>query len=178
MFGRSISLILAVGIFAGLMVPDGEKTRASEDAAKQQLAAQQKAKSSPHSATREPPRRRADVTIKRRYDGHFYTTAMVNGRSVEFLVDTGATGIALTRDDAEAVGLFWNQTELETVGRSASGPVTGKMVRLDQVELGGKEVRDIDAAIIPEGLAVSLLGQSFLSRFEEVKIVGDEMTLN
>lgn len=178
MIGRAFAVIAAVGIFVGLSTPDGEEKRTPESKGEQDFSRKSDGKASRYGRTRDISNRKADVTLRRRYDGHFYADVMVNGRNVEFMIDTGATGIALTRRDAENLGLFWNENELETVGRGVSGAVTGKMVRLEQVELGGKEVRDIDAAIIPGGLDVSLLGQSFLSRFGEVKITGDEMTLN
>jgi aspartyl protease family protein len=177
MFARALVTIVVAGLAVGALFPSPGKKHPDpvEDTKALEKAREEFAKSG------EPERSRgssADVTLTRRANGHFYADVQVNGQTVEFMVDTGASGIALTRRDAEALGLFWNENELETVGRGVSGAVSGKMVRLDRVELGGKEVRDLDAAIIPGGLDVSLLGQSFLSRFGEVKITGDEMTLN
>jgi aspartyl protease family protein len=125
----------------------------------------------------EPERSPLDVILDRRPDGHFYADVMVNGQPVNFLIDTGATAIALTADDARSLGFYWNDMELEPVGRGVSGEVRGKMVALHHVQLGGKEAWDMQAAIIPEGLGVSLLGQTFLSQIGSVKISGDQMTL-
>lgn len=118
------------------------------------------------------------AVLKREVDGHFYADAEVNGSGVHFLVDTGATAIALTGDDARSLGLHWNDSDLQPVARGASGPVEGIPVMLNSVELGGVRANSVPAAIIPEGLDVSLLGQSFLSRAQSIKINGDTMELN
>lgn len=117
------------------------------------------------------------TAIERESDGHFYADADVDSRSTRFLVDTGATIVALTGEDAAAIGLTWDEADLVTVGRGASGDVKGVPVRLDRVELGGFEARGVEAAIVPDGLDVSLLGQSFLSRLGGVRIEGDRMML-
>ena len=63
------------------------------------------------------------------------------------------------------------------IGRGANGVVLGVGVRLERIEVEGIEARDVEAAIIPDGLDVSLLGQSFLSKIENVEISGNEMRL-
>ena len=117
------------------------------------------------------------TVIERQSDGHFYANALVNAHETHFLVDTGASIVALTGADAAALGLDWSEDQLSTVGRGASGDVKGVPVRLDSVELGGYEGRNVEAVIIPEGLDVSLLGQSFLSQLRGVRIDGDRMML-
>lgn len=118
------------------------------------------------------------TVLDRMGDGHFYTDADIGSRSVRFLVDTGASVVALTGPDARAAGLDWSDADLRAIGRGASGTVYGVPVRLEKIELNGFEARDVPAAIIPEGLDVSLLGQSFLSRLRGVRIDGDRMILN
>jgi aspartyl protease family protein len=124
-------------------------------------------------------RRRAwlsgETVLQREPDGHFYADALVASYRARFLVDTGASIVALTASDAEAMGLEWREDELVAVGRGASGTVYGVPVKLDRVELGAFEARDVQAAIVPEGLGVSLLGQSFLSKLDGVRIEGDRM---
>lgn len=117
------------------------------------------------------------TVLQRQPDGHFYADATVEGRRFHFLVDTGASIVALTGEDADAMGLYWDEASLRPVGRGASGTVHGVPVRIEQMEVGGFEARDVQAAIIPEGLDVSLLGQSFLSQIDNVEINGDEMKL-
>lgn len=115
--------------------------------------------------------------LTRHRDGHFYTEGSIDGARVRFLVDTGASIVALTGADAESLGLTWDESSLQPIGRGANGVVNGIPVRLDRVEIEGIEARNVEAAIIPEGLDVSLLGQSFLSKVHNVQISGDEMRL-
>ena len=118
-----------------------------------------------------------ELTLRRQRDGHFYADADVDGGNVRFMVDTGASGIALTGSDAKALGLSWTEDELRPVGRGASGVVIGKAIRLGSVSVGDYTVRNVDAVILPNGLDVSLLGQSFLSKVPNVNIRGGAMTL-
>ncbi|HKX78363.1 MAG TPA: TIGR02281 family clan AA aspartic protease [Novosphingobium sp.] len=117
------------------------------------------------------------TVLQRQGDGHFYADAAVGDAQVRFLVDTGASVVALTGEDARAAGLDWDETALRPIGRGASGVVQGVPVTIERIELGGFEATDVEAAIIPDGLPVSLLGQSFLSRMSGAQIDGDEMRL-
>lgn len=118
------------------------------------------------------------VELERQPDGHFYAEAEVDGTGIRFLVDTGASMIALNGEDAEALGLSWSEDELQHVGRGVNGDVFGKPVKLASVTVGDLQADDVEAVIIPKGLDVSLLGQSFLARVDNVAIEGDRMTLN
>lgn len=116
------------------------------------------------------------TTLDRAADGHFYANAQVNGMPVRFLVDTGASGVALSAADAQRVGLSFLSSEFVAVGRGASGEVRGKLVTLDRVTLGGKSVDNVSGAIL-EGSEMSLLGQSFLGRMGTIEITGDRMVI-
>jgi aspartyl protease family protein len=116
------------------------------------------------------------VTLDRSSDGHFYAQAQVNGMPVKFLVDTGATNIALSREDAQRAFIATDPEMDEVIGSGASGAVKGQIVKLDRVTLGPAEVLDIDAAVLAGGKQ-SLLGQSFLAQFESVTIEGNKMVL-
>lgn len=116
------------------------------------------------------------MTIERSGDGHFYAEVQVNGMPIQFLVDTGASGIALSREDAQTAFVPTDPTQDETIGSGASGPVKGQFVRLDRVKLGPVEVQDAPAAVLAGGKQ-SLLGQSFLAQFKAVTIQGDTMVL-
>ncbi|MEZ5680617.1 MAG: TIGR02281 family clan AA aspartic protease [Erythrobacter sp.] len=118
-----------------------------------------------------------ETVLPRGQNGHFFADASVNGVPVGFMVDTGASVIALTGADAAAAGLMWNEADVRVVASGASGPVRGVYVRLDSVELGGHRADNVDAIIVPEGLGISLLGQSFLRTIEPVRIEGDQMIL-
>lgn len=122
-----------------------------------------------------PPR--AATELRRAADGHFYAGVSVGAQPVTMLVDTGASVIALTATDARAAGLHWDPIELTVVAQGASGPIRGVTRTLDLVTLGNHEARGVRAIIIPEGLPISLLGQSFLATVEPVRIEKDRMVL-
>jgi aspartyl protease family protein len=117
------------------------------------------------------------IELIREADGHFYTDVEVNAGSIRFLVDTGATAVALTGDDARELGLQWSGDELSPVARGAGGMVMGKIVTLERMQLGDVQATNVRAAIIPEGLPVSLLGQTFLRQVSSVNISGDRMII-
>ena len=117
-----------------------------------------------------------ETQLKRRDNGHFYVTAEVNGADIEFLVDTGASTVALTEEDAEAAGLDFSPDEFEPVARTANGIAQGKALTLPRVTVDGKEVMEVEALILADS-EVSLLGQSYLSRIGGVQMSGDTMVL-
>jgi len=117
------------------------------------------------------------LTLKRQWDGHFYADAQINGTSIRMLVDTGASTIALSRDDARRAGVGISIGMPNVVGRGASGDVKGEYVTLDRVSLGGESAQGV-SAIVLDGGEKSLLGQSFLSKFDSVEIKGDTMVLH
>jgi aspartyl protease family protein len=116
------------------------------------------------------------VELDRNDDGHFYADVRINGALVHMLVDTGATGVALSRADARSAGVATSIGMNDVVGRGADGDVRGEFVSLDRVELGSKRVEGIDAIVLNSG-EQSLLGQSMLSQFGSVEIQGDRMVL-
>jgi len=117
-----------------------------------------------------------EVVIERNSDHHYYADASVNGHSVHFMVDTGAGETALTETDARAIGLEVDPSKYEVIGDGASGLVRGQYVQLKTIDLGGIRQQDAQAAIVP-GAAVSLLGQPFLEKVDEIVIRRGEMRL-
>ena len=118
-----------------------------------------------------------EVVLPREADGHFYADVVVDGASAHMLVDTGATTVALTGEDAEAMGLSWTDADVQPVARGANGTVYGVAVMLDHVQLGELEATGVEAIVVPEGLGISLLGQSFLSKIQRVEMDQDRMVL-
>ncbi|GAA4711636.1 TIGR02281 family clan AA aspartic protease [Sphingomonas lutea] len=116
------------------------------------------------------------VQLERQDDGHFYADVDINGAIVRALVDTGATGIALSREDARAAGLAVSVGMHDVIGRGADGDVRGEHVTLDRVTLGHRSVANMPAVVLNAG-EETLLGQTFLSTFESVEIRGDRMVL-
>ncbi len=117
------------------------------------------------------------VTIPRARDGHYYLTAMINEKPVRFVVDTGATDMVLTRQDATRVGL--SPDSLNYLGRAgtANGEVRTAFVRLNEVQLG--EIRDFDVpAVVNDGqMSQSLLGMGYLQRWGRIEIANNELVL-
>jgi|SRR5690606_15352795 len=118
-----------------------------------------------------------EVVLSRASDGHFYADIAVDGASARMLVDTGATVVALTAEDADALGVTWSDAEIRPVAKGASGTVYGVSATLDRVQLGELEARSVEAVVVPRGLSVSLLGQSFLSQVGRIEMDGERMTL-
>ncbi len=116
------------------------------------------------------------VQLTREFNGHFYADVQINGSPVRVLVDTGASGIALSRSDAQRAGIAVSAGMFEVIGQGANGDVHGEDVRLDRVSLGSKTVEGMPAVVLDAG-EQSLLGQSFLSKFDTVEIRGDTMIL-
>ncbi len=109
--------------------------------------------------------------------GHFFVDAAVNGTTIRFLVDTGATVVALTRDDARAIGLSDGDLQFSQVMSTANGqaraaPTTLRSVRLDQFETS-----DVPAVVMEKDMGISLLGMSFLSRVAGYSISGGDLTI-
>lgn len=119
----------------------------------------------------------SEIVLTRSQNGHFYADLNVDGQTIHFLVDTGTSSIALSAADARKLGISWTEQDLKPVGRGVSGPVNGKFVTLHRMQLGSKEAWDMEAAVIPNGLEVSLLGQTFLETIGSVSINGDQMIL-
>jgi aspartyl protease family protein len=116
------------------------------------------------------------VELKRQPDGHFYADVEINNMPIHILVDTGASGIALSRNDARRAGLTVAVGMFDVVGEGAGGDVKGEFVTLDTVRLGKQTARQIPAVIL-DGGEQSLLGQSFLRRFQTVEIKNDRLLL-
>ena len=116
------------------------------------------------------------VHLQRDENGHFYADVEINGAQVHMLVDTGATGIALSREDARKAGIATSIGMNDVVGQGADGSVHGEYVTVDRMALGGKTVEGAQAIVLENG-DQSLLGQKFLSQFASVEIHGDTMTL-
>jgi len=107
--------------------------------------------------------------------GHFRTDGQINGRTVAFTVDTGATLIALPVGEAGRLGIDYQRGQ--KVGmRTANGVTGGYLVKLDTVSLGNVTLHGVDAVVIEGGLTLPLLGMSFLNRMD-MKREGDVMTL-
>jgi aspartyl protease family protein len=113
------------------------------------------------------------VVLKRGLDGHYRAEALINGEKVSVLVDTGATGVAISQRVADRLNLK-SMTAIRT--NTANGDSVGYMVRLKSIKLGGVEAQDVSAMIAPGLQGDVLLGMSFLGRMD-VRLYKGEMTI-
>jgi aspartyl protease family protein len=109
--------------------------------------------------------------------GHFYVDAAVNGTSIRFLVDTGATFVALTRDDARAVGISDNDLDFSLTTSTANGQGHAAWTTLGTVRLEQMEVLEVRAMVMEQPMAVSLLGMSFLNKLQGYSIRDGVLTM-
>lgn len=107
--------------------------------------------------------------------GHFMTGGQINGRAVQFMVDTGATSIAMSASDAERAGIAYKGGQPVQMS-TANGVTQGFRVKLNSVRVGDVEVYDVDAVVSPQPMPYMLLGNSFLTRFQMIR-ENDQMTL-
>jgi aspartyl protease family protein len=110
--------------------------------------------------------------------GHFHVDARVDGRPMQFVVDTGASTIALTARSAAQLGIHPAPRDFTDSSHTANGVIRVAPVRLSMVEVGGIMVRDVSAHVFPEDvLGENLLGTSFLSRLRRYEYANGRLVL-
>lgn len=117
------------------------------------------------------------ASITKSSDGHYWAQADVNGSAVKFLVDTGATAVALSPNDARRLGFAPDGLTYTYTVMTANGEARAAKVRLTSVAVGGARVEDVDAFVIEKGLDTSLLGMTYLGRLSEWKATPDSLIL-
>ena len=122
------------------------------------------------------PERPVETVLERSGGGHFYTAVDVNDEPIRFLVDTGASTVALTVEDARRAHVVFDPAQFTVIGKGASGDVRGQEVRIASIVLDGKRASDISGVVL-EHSDISLLGQSYLRHVGTVEIKGDQMRL-
>lgn len=115
------------------------------------------------------------VTLSAGAGGHFITDGQINGGAIRFMVDTGASTIAIPASDAIRLRIDYKKGRRGTT-QTAAGPAEVFLVRLDSVRVGDIEVQNVEAVVIERGLDIALLGNSFLNRME-MRRDGATMTL-
>jgi aspartyl protease family protein len=121
------------------------------------------------------PAARQSAVLAASRGGHFVADGQVNGGYVRFLVDTGASAIALPAQDANRLGIDYRKGQ-RGVSQTANGPAPFYAIKLDSVKVGDIELHNVDAMVLEGGLGVALLGMSFLNRLE-MKRDGETMIL-
>ena len=116
------------------------------------------------------------VVLKADARGHFINSGLINGRVMQYMVDTGASTVAIGRPEAQRMGLKFEDGQPVRMN-TANGVAQGWRMRLDSVRVGDVELRGVDAIVTPEPMPYVLLGNSFLRAFEMSRN-GDEMVLH
>lgn len=105
-----------------------------------------------------------EIVIAAGPGGHFVATGSINGKSVQLLVDTGATSVAMSRSEAERIGIDWKSGQ-RSLSQTAGGVVPIYLVSLSSLRIGDVEVFNVPAAVVQAEMPIILLGNSFLGRF-------------
>ncbi|WP_181701422.1 retropepsin-like aspartic protease family protein [Chthonobacter albigriseus] len=130
------------------------------------------------------PKKRAgaalgDVVIEADRDGHYRVNARVNGASVLFLADTGATVVALRQSEANRMGLHPAPGDFTVPVQTANGVVQGAPVSVPEISVGRIRVGSVPGLVLPDAvLATNLLGMSFLGKLDSFQVVGGRLILS
>ena len=120
-----------------------------------------------------------DVELTANSGGHFETAAEVNGNEIDVMVDTGATLVALTYEDAERAGLYLKSSDFTQGVRTANGTAKVAPVTLSSITIGDITVRNVKGAVAEPGkLHKTLLGMSFLGRLSRVEMRANSLVLH
>ena len=107
--------------------------------------------------------------------GHFINTGMINGTRMQYMVDTGASTVAIGKPDADRMGLQYTKGQAVQMN-TANGVAQGWLIRLDSVRIGDVEVYGVEAVVTPQGMPYVLLGNSLLGAFQMTR-TNDQLVL-
>jgi aspartyl protease family protein len=174
------SVMRNILIFAGLMVGAGTFMAQTADRMTAATPARATSVSNMASSARvqAAPTGTRSLSIPRDARGHFQAEGRIDGQRIDFMVDTGASVIALNEKSAARFGLRPSRGDYNATVATANGSIKAARTRLAMVELGGLVVRDVDAMVLPdEALSENLLGLSFLSKLKRFEYAGGKMVL-
>ena len=117
------------------------------------------------------------AVLRKGDSNHFWADSSINGNHIRFMVDTGASMVALTRADAVKLGVDMEELNFEYEVRTAGGATRGAFVLLDRVSIGNVKLDDVEAIVIEADLDQSLLGMSFLGRLRSYEVRGSSMII-
>ena len=120
----------------------------------------------------------APASITKARDGHFWAEANVDGKAVRFLVDTGATIVSLTADDAKRLGVDTAALDYSYDVITADGHTKAASIKLSSISIAGARVSDVDALVVQKGLQTSLLGMSYLGRLQRFEATPTSLILH
>jgi aspartyl protease family protein len=172
---RNLMIFAAILIGAGTYMAQLADKMTATAAARAATPAQQTAFAAIQDNTQAGHR---SVSIARDGRGHFQTEGRIDGQRVGFMVDTGASVIALNETSAARIGVRPSQNDYDATVTTANGKIKAARTRLAMVDVGGLIVRDVDAMVLPdEALSENLLGLSFLSKLKRFEFANGRMLL-
>jgi len=170
-------LMVAVAVGAGFAMLQGGDWR--ERATTTRAGKPSTARNASHATAAQPTSESEgwEYVVEAGSHGHFVIDAVVNGVPLTFLLDTGASEIVLTLDDARQLGFLPQSLEFSQRFRTANGEVRGAPVRLRELRIGQFSLYDLDASVNEAPLAISLLGMSFLDRLNGYQVKDGRLIL-
>jgi aspartyl protease family protein len=166
-------LILAAVILAGGVYAARYADHAIDAHPPQQVATVE-----PAYEPRQPTSSGRSLTLESDRRGHFRVEGRIDGRGVEFLVDTGASLVVLRESDAADVGIRPMPSDYTATAVTANGKIKAAPAKIERIEVGGITVEDVRAIVLPdEALSQSLLGVSFLSKLRRYEYANGRMVL-
>lgn len=110
-------------------------------------------------------------------DGHFYIDILVNSKPVRFMIDTGASDISMNLSDAKRVGIDIDNISAFRRYQTANGVVINGIAKVDEIDINGIKFYDVNVSVSNRDMGISLLGMSFLKRFEKYEFYQDRLVL-
>lgn len=160
--------LLAVGAFAARLADRAVETHSDAQAAVVQSAYE----------AREPVSSGRSLMLEADRQGHFQVEARVEGRFVDFVVDTGASLVVLRESSAAMAGIRPQPSDYTATAVTANGKIKAAPAKIERIEVGGITVYDVPAMVLPdEALAKNLLGVSFLSRLKRYEYANGRLVL-
>jgi aspartyl protease family protein len=168
-------LLIWAGIFAAFAVGFAQwqesRTQPAPDSGSVAEGAAQ-----PISETRDE-RRAGSAIIRKSGDGHFWTDARVNGRTTRFMIDTGASYVALPYSDARRLDVRPRDEDFTVTVQTANGATKAAPVMLREIRISGVTLTNVQAVVLQDGLDTPLLGMSFLNRLDSFEARADTLRL-
>ena len=169
---RNLFFVMFTAVFIAIVIAFGVAPRLKEQAAAPAPVTVAVATPEPTPSTGS----RA-AFIDREDDGHFWTRADVSGTQVKFMVDTGASIVALTYFDAQRLGLKPEELDFDSEIRTAGGITYGAPVMLESIRIGKVEIENVNAVILRTELEQSLLGMTFLGELNSYEVRQGQMII-
>jgi aspartyl protease family protein len=175
-FAEECGVMRNIMIFAALLVGLGAIMAQMADRMTPALANTAAPKTAPVETSAQSGRR--NLSIPRDARGHFQTEGRIEGQRIDFMIDTGASVVALNEKSAARFGFRPSRSDYNATVTTANGTIKAARTRLAMIDVGGLVVRDVDAMVLPdEALSENLLGLSFLSKLRRFEYANGKMVL-